>query len=207
MPSARTGPGICEKWYKRNFALVPSSPPAPGTKKPGRRIGDRARCTDSAPRLFGYGHQDGAVGQEGALTSAHILRHPSEETRNTKLTSSLRPNRRPEEKPDPLFHVHRPRHPACVGPNHTHHLPHPSTLPTSRPASAFQPLDISGATRLAVSPSESDEASVGSVASDPSSIPRRDPRANASTPPIRDRGRAVRAKLRYAARPRRRRRR
>lgn len=116
-------------------------------KGPATDIGDRAPVLsrDSAPRLLGYGHQDRTVGQEGALTSAHVLRHPSEKPRNTLLTLSLCPDRRPEQKSDPVVHVHLHRHPHAAS-NRT-----PFTSSSSPPIdSTYEPTHL----RVSATPGE-----------------------------------------------------
>ena len=73
---------------------------------------------DSALALVGDNPQDRATGQEGALTSAQILRHPSEQGGDLYLAGSLCPDRRPEQKTDPFVHVHH-HHPRSFGSNPT----------------------------------------------------------------------------------------
>ncbi len=83
--------------------------------------------------LIGYGHQDRATGQERALTSAHVLRHPTEQGRDTSLTSSLCPDRRPEQKSDPFVHVHHHHHAILFEPNPTPTSPPRLYLRTTPP--------------------------------------------------------------------------
>ena len=120
----------------------------PGTLTDTRRE-TRPPCGDRAPRTPGTatcadssasGLQDRAIrGREGALTSAQFLRHPSKRSRDPKIAVSLCSDRSPQQKSDPLVHVHRHRRHHTRSGRNPNTTPPPTQLPTNHPSTLFHP--------------------------------------------------------------------
>lgn len=108
--------------------------------------GDRALSVDSAHAVFRLDPQDWVRWHSGALTSAHILRHSPEQGRYTSLPTFFSADCRPQQKPDPVFRVHRHHQLPSSGPTPP---PSPPNTDTYAPAGArFQVFDELDANRI-----------------------------------------------------------
>ena len=137
-------PGRSGVWPALDRTLSSGAVRLVDEKKPGRlsATGLLRRLGFDPRGLFGESPQDRALGgQERALTSAQLLRHPSKGAGDPEITLRLHADRSPQEESDPFFHVHHlPLH-APSGRNPSTLSP-PTRLPTAYPDVRFHVLPI-----------------------------------------------------------------